>query len=76
MEQKVTVIWCSVCLSVYEQNFWTTNNIGTSIEPPKYVKLYKDQNKRQAFSKLLGYKVTVWQFLQLTIAISPLSEDI
>ena len=34
---------------MYEQNFWRTNNIGTSIELPKDVKLYKNQNKRQAF---------------------------
>ena len=29
------------CLSVYEQNFWTTNNIGTSIKLPKEAKLRK-----------------------------------
>ena len=40
----------SVCvLCVYEQNFWTTNNIGTLIELPKDMKLYKDQNKRCFF---------------------------
>ena len=38
-------------LSVYEQNFWRTNNIGISIEILKDTKLCKDQNKRQAFSK-------------------------
>ena len=45
-EWRVT-IFC-VCACVYEQ---TTNNIGTSIELPTEVKLYKDQNKR------LGCKV-------------------
>ena len=44
-------IYMVFCLSVYEENFWRTNNIGTSIELPKDVKLYKDQNERQAFSK-------------------------
>ena len=33
---------------------WTHNSIGTLIELPTDLKLYKDQNKRQAF---LGYKV-------------------
>ena len=49
------VIWfsvcMSVCLSVFYQNVWAANNIKTLIELPKGVKLYKDQNKRQAFSK-------------------------
>ena len=46
-----------VCVFLYEQKFWTTNNIGTSIERPTDVKLYKDQNKRQPFLKPLSYKV-------------------
>ena len=43
--------YCSqvFCLSVYEQNFWATNNVGTLIMLPKDMKLYKDQNKTQAF---------------------------
>ena len=35
----------SICLSVFYQNFWTSSNIEASIELPKDVKLYKDQNK-------------------------------
>ena len=34
----------SVCDCVCSQTFWTTNNIGTSIELPTDLKLYKDQN--------------------------------
>ena len=42
--------YCSVCACM-NKVFWITNNIGTSIELPRDVKLYKDQNKRQTFSK-------------------------
>ena len=44
-------------LSDFYQNFWATSNIETSIKLPKDVKLYKDQNKRQAFLKPFCYKV-------------------
>ena len=42
------------CLSVNKIS-GTTNNIGTSIEQPKDMKLYKDQTKRQAFSKTFRF---------------------
>ena len=51
------VFYLCVCVCVCKHNFWTTNNIATSIELPTDVKLYKDQNKRQAFPKTFGYKV-------------------
>ena len=48
-EQRVGLSVCiSVSLSV-PKFFWTTHNNGTSIELPTDLKLYKDQNKRQAF---------------------------
>ena len=51
----------------------TTLGLQTSIKLPKGVKLYKDQNKGQVFSNLSAIKL--WQFLQLTIAVSLLSKD-
>ena len=43
--------YCNLVFCVCEQTFWTTYNIGTSVELPKDLKLHKDQNKRYAFSK-------------------------
>ena len=45
----------SVYVCVFYQTVWTTNNTGISIELPTDLKLYKDQNKRQAFSKTFCY---------------------
>ena len=62
-----------MCLFVYEQTLLTTNTIGTSIELPKDVKLYKDQINDRTLLKPFGYKfITIIHHM---IAISSLSED-
>ena len=44
-----------LCVCVCYQNMWTTNNIGTSIELPTGLKLYKI--KGRLFLKPFSYKV-------------------
>ena len=52
-EQRVTVVvrFSVCCECVFYQHFWTSNNIGTLIDLPTDLEFYKDQNKRQSFSK-------------------------
>ena len=41
------------CVCVFYQTLRTTNNIAISIKQPEDLELYKNQNERQAFLKLI-----------------------
>ena len=52
--------YCNLVFCLCEQNFWTTNNIGASIELRNYTRI---KIKGRLFLKPFGYKVAAMKML-------------